>query len=163
MTEASSSEAAIKVPDHGPPEWLNACMVGFLKTPGLQRVIGKSVALLGFDGRKTGRRYVIPVSYAREGDRVTVLTKSSRAWWRNLTGGVPVEVRLAGETHSGVADARVGCPDDELAIAAFLSRRPMDAKAYGVRLDSDLAADLSDVRSLVHHLVVVDVSLTAAG
>lgn len=49
-----------------------------LRTPGLQTMVGREVALLGFKGRKTGRSYTIPVSYQRDGDTVTVVTKKLR-------------------------------------------------------------------------------------
>lgn len=154
MTETMTS-----VPDQAPPRLLNACMVGFLKTPGLQRMIGKSVALISFTGRKSGVRYSIPVSYSRDGDTVTILTNASRRWWRNLVGGVPVGLRLAGLDRTGTADAHVGDAGDEPAVAAFLTGRSVDAKAHGIRLDGDGVPDPTGVRDLTPRLVVVTVRL----
>jgi hypothetical protein len=41
---------------------LNAMMKLFLKTPLLQKGLGKQLALLSFTGRHSGRRYTIPIS-----------------------------------------------------------------------------------------------------
>lgn len=47
---------APEVPDWTPPSWLNAMMRTMLRTPGLERLVGKSVALISFTGRKSGTR-----------------------------------------------------------------------------------------------------------
>ena len=59
-------------------------------------------AVLAWKGRKTGRRYSTPVSYVREGD-VVFLTTGDR-WWRNLSGGAPITLRLAGRQREGTAE-----------------------------------------------------------
>jgi hypothetical protein len=58
-------------------------------------------AVLVWRGRKTGRRYSTPVSYVREGDSSYVTTGDR--WWRNLIGGAPVAMRIAGRWHQGRA------------------------------------------------------------
>lgn len=58
-------------------------------------------AVLAWTGCKTGRRYSTPVSYVREG-RTAYVTTGDR-WWRNLTGGAPVVVRIAGRWREGTA------------------------------------------------------------
>jgi deazaflavin-dependent oxidoreductase (nitroreductase family) len=50
--------------------------------------------LLSFTGRKTGRSYVTPVSYVREGS--SLLVPGGGAWWKNLGNGRPARVRLRG-------------------------------------------------------------------
>jgi hypothetical protein len=59
-------------------------------------------AVLGWRGRKTGRRYSTPVSYVRDGNTVFVTTGDK--WWRNLEGGAPVTLRLAGRSRQGKAE-----------------------------------------------------------
>ena len=58
-------------------------------------------AVLAWTGRKTGRRYSTPVSYVREG-RTAYVTTGDR-WWRNLTGGALVAMRIAGRWQEGNA------------------------------------------------------------
>ena len=82
-------------PTSRPPHWLNRVMAGALKTPGLQRVIGKNLALLTVTGVKSGNRYTIPVTYRRHGQTVTMMTKATNRWWRNLRSNPTVGLRLS--------------------------------------------------------------------
>ena len=54
------------------------------------------LALLSFTGRKTGRRYSVPVAYHELGEHGVILT--ARTWRVNLRGGAEVEV-----VHDGVS------------------------------------------------------------
>ncbi len=156
MTDAAVSPGT---PTRNPPKWLNAFMVWLLKTPGLQNIVGKGVALITVTGRKSGQKYVIPVSYARSGSEVMMLTRAARVWWRNLRGGASVEIRLAGKNHQGTANARPGTSGDVDAVAEFLAKRPYDAKAYGVALGPDRRPDIADVAALVSQVVVIRIDL----
>lgn len=157
--EDAVNESRIGVSERTPAPWMNAMMRGLLRTPGVQRLLGKQLALLTFTGRRSGVRRTIPVSYARHGDEVTILTKRFRSWWMNFAERPEVEVRLAGKTFAGTAEAVI---DDEGSVAtltSFLENRPVDAKAFGVRLGPDKRPEESDVRALVPHVVVVRVRL----
>ncbi len=48
-------------------------------------------------GRKTGKLYVVPVNYWRQGDVVRIISRRNRTWWRNLRGGVSVTLCLDGK------------------------------------------------------------------
>ena len=59
-------------------------------------VLSDGVLLLGFTGRKSGRRYTTPITYLRDdaaGD--TVLMTTDSPWWQNLRGGDPAALRSA--------------------------------------------------------------------
>lgn len=58
-------------------------------------------AVLAWSGRKTGQSYSTPVSYVYEG-RTAYVTTGDR-WWRNLTDGAPVRMRIAGRWQQGTA------------------------------------------------------------
>lgn len=58
-------------------------------------------ALVAWSGRKTGRRYTTPVSFVREGSTAYVTTGDR--WWRNLIGGAPVAIRVAGRWYPAMA------------------------------------------------------------
>lgn len=45
----------ISVPTWTPPRWVNAVMKVMLRTPGLQRLMGSTIALITVTGRRTGR------------------------------------------------------------------------------------------------------------
>jgi hypothetical protein len=53
-----------------------------------------NLMLISYTGRKTGKAYRQPVSYARDGD--VLLTPGGGRWTRNLGEGRPVRIRLRG-------------------------------------------------------------------
>jgi hypothetical protein len=60
----------------------------------LHGLVDRALLVLHVTGRRTGRRFDIPVGYLRLDERVVVLTQ--HAWRANLRGGVDVEVTLRG-------------------------------------------------------------------
>jgi deazaflavin-dependent oxidoreductase (nitroreductase family) len=81
----------------------NRVVLGLLRTPLLARAVGSRLVTLYIVGRKSGRRYTIPVAYTRdEGD---LLIGTPFGWGRNLRTGEPVELRLKGRRRT--ADVRV--------------------------------------------------------
>lgn len=145
-----------------PPKWLNLFMSGFLRTPGLQRILGRSIALISFTGRHSGARYTIPVSYARDDGMVVILSRSSRIWWRNFETRPAVELRLAGKTFTGTAAARLVIEEDLATLISFLEKRPFDAKAYGVSLDRGGRLTEENARRLVSRVVIIRIRLDPA-
>jgi deazaflavin-dependent oxidoreductase (nitroreductase family) len=156
------SADAITVPTWAPPRWVNAMVKTVLRTPGLQRMLGSTLALISVTGRRTARTYTIPVGYDRQDGTVVVLTKRFRTWWRNLQDNPGVELRLAGRTVRARARAGVGNDDDLSALLTFLKDRPRDAKAYGVTLGPDGRLDESTARALLSQIVVITIPLADA-
>ncbi len=74
-----------------------------LATPLLARVVGKRLITIHAVGRKSGKRYTVPVAYTRDG--ADMLIGAPFAWARNLRTGEPVEVRYLGRLRK--ADVRV--------------------------------------------------------
>ena len=71
-------------------------------------VLSDKLLLLTFTGRKTGRRFSIPMNYTEQGDKILLVPQSPerKTWWRNLRGeGAPVRVRLRGTDRTGWAVA----------------------------------------------------------
>lgn len=91
----------------------NRVVRALLATPLLSRVVGKRLITVHVVGRKSGRRYDVPVAYTpHEG---TLLIGTSFAWGRNLRTGEPVEVRHLGRRRT--ADVRVHT--DEADVVQF--------------------------------------------
>jgi hypothetical protein len=67
----------------------------------------RNLMLVTITGRTSGQEFTIPVGYRREGDRLTVPVGAAPAkrWWRNLRGGAPVKVLLAGRERPAYAEA----------------------------------------------------------
>jgi hypothetical protein len=79
------------------PAWtyriLNPTLKFLLRSP-LHRAVSDNLAILIFDGRKTGKRYDVVVTYQEEGGRL--YTFSNTSWSKNFIGGAPVALRLRG-------------------------------------------------------------------
>jgi hypothetical protein len=127
-----------------------------LTAPGIQRLVGKGVALLSFRGRKTGLLYTIPLSYHRQDNIVTVITKKDRKWWHNFESPIDVEIRLAGEVYSGRAQIQAGEAENLEFMTGYLRQRPIDAKAYGLTRD-EITRD--KIARIIPHIVVIRIAI----
>lgn len=78
----------------------NPAMTALLRLP-LHGLLSHSLMLLIYEGRKSRKRYIIPVGYVERDGRVYVFTHS--AWYKNFIGGAPVALRLRGELVRGTA------------------------------------------------------------
>jgi deazaflavin-dependent oxidoreductase (nitroreductase family) len=82
---------------------VNRMVRGLLRTPLLCRLVGKRIITVYLIGRKSGRRYAVPVAYTRRDG--TLLVGTQFGWARNLRTGESVHIRLAGKRRP--ADVRV--------------------------------------------------------
>jgi deazaflavin-dependent oxidoreductase (nitroreductase family) len=114
---------------------VNRVIRGLLRTPVLCRAVGKRLITVYVVGRKSGRRYSIPVAYTRRGQ--TLLIGTEFAWVRNLRSGEPVDIRWKGKRCS--ADVKVLADED--AVVAHLDAMTRDnhqfAKFNRISFDSD--------------------------
>lgn len=101
----------------------------------LHGLVSRRAMLITVSGRKTGRLYTTPVNYVCEGDTITVVSRTHRKWWRNLRGGAPVAVRVAGKDLKGVGEVVV---DDKEAVAgALLALHPRYSAERAARRAQD--------------------------
>ena len=116
----SDPKVSSAIPERrGPPvprfmfKLMNPLMKALLYSP-FHRGVSKSLMLLTFTGRKSGKRFTTPVGYLRKGEIVIVFTHSG--WWKNLRGGAPVSMRIEGKNFKGL-----GSPvDDPVEIKAMV-------------------------------------------
>jgi hypothetical protein len=99
-------EQLVRTESKGPPlpKWaygiVNPAMMAVLRSP-LHGLLSGSLMILIFEGRKSGKRYQIPVGYMEEGGKLYLF--SHAAWAKNFRDGAPVGVRLRGELRRGTA------------------------------------------------------------
>jgi deazaflavin-dependent oxidoreductase (nitroreductase family) len=89
------------VPSRRALRLINPFVSMILRSP-LHRALSSRLLLLTFTGRKTGKRYTIPVGYTREDDTLTIF--SSYSWWKNLRGDFRVAMHLQGRKRTGHAE-----------------------------------------------------------
>lgn len=81
----------------------NRLVRGLLRTPLISRGVGKRMITLYVVGRKSGRRFNIPVVYTD--DQGVLLVATPFGWGRNLRTGEPLQVRFKGRLRT--ADVEV--------------------------------------------------------
>jgi len=142
-----------------PPAWLNKMMMWILRSP-LHGIVSKNIMLITVTGRKSGKKYTLPVSYAREGDGAICSTDRARSWWKNLRGGADVVLRLRGKDVTG----RATVIDDDLeaiakGIGTMLKYVPRDAQYYNVRLDDQKRPFPKDIARSAQHRVIIKIKI----
>jgi deazaflavin-dependent oxidoreductase (nitroreductase family) len=134
----------------------NALVRGVLRSPA-HRMMSKSLMLLTYTGRRSGRRYTLPVGYVRDGDEIIVVAGRAQAksWWQNLRGPQKVEMLMGGRKVIG--EARLADPDRAPEhLARYLEKLPRAAKAFGVRRGPDGLVTRSEAaRAASEHQVIV--------
>jgi len=123
----------------------NAVMRTLLQAPGISSGMGKRLVLINVVGRKTGKRYSVPVAYTRhEG---SLLVGTPFGWARNMRTGEPVEIVLQGKRRQ--ADVQV--ISDEAGVAAAYDVMCRDnrqfAKFNRISIGADGTPDPGDLHS----------------
>lgn len=77
--------------------------------PILSRALGRSMTVLTYTGRTSGKTFSLPVMYRRAGEQIIVgvAMPDRKNWWRNFSGeGGPITATLDGTEHTGHAVSR---------------------------------------------------------
>ena len=124
---------------------LNPVVKSILKSP-FHGLLSGNTIIIQYTGRRSGKAYSLPVSYAQDGDQLSCFTARTNKWWRNLEGGRPVTLLLRGKQVTATADIEA---EDDAAIAAalvtFIKAVPRDAPAANIRMESGNSPNLDDV------------------
>ena len=134
--------------------------VVFLARSFLHPLISHQVVVLAFNGRRSGRRYAIPVSFLHSDDKVLCLTARSGLWWRNLEDAASVQLTLAGQSLR--ATAQVEVDDDQQirsALRLFCLRSRISAYFSGVAIDSNGEPDEVDLSRSAQQHVLINLSI----
>ena len=102
----------------------NRVVRGLLRIPLLSSAVGGRLVTLYIVGRKSGRRYTIPVAYTRQGDDLLIGTPFG--WGRNLRTGEPVAIRLKGRLRQ----ADVQAYKDEADVTRLYATMCRDNKQF---------------------------------
>lgn len=137
----------------------NPLMRRLLDSP-LHWPLSRWFAVIAWNGRKTGRRYSTPVSYVREGTTAYVTTGDR--WWRNLTGGAPVAMRIAGRWQQGSALPMLDPAESRVEHERLFRDHPWFRRLTGIPAGLDGSPDSSALdRAVAAGRVLVRVELEA--
>ncbi len=124
----------------------------------LHVLASRDLLVARFSGRKTGKRYAVPLSYTELSGALYLCTRPQAAsWWRNTRAGAPVEITLRGRRMTTKATLLDSDSDEALeALTAFLTRNPGTASLlYNVQADRKHGPNREDLRREVRNSVVV--------
>lgn len=136
----------------------NSIVVALLRSP-LHFIFSNTVLLLSYTGRKSGKRYRLPVNYVQAGDRLLVISHRSRTWWRNLRNGASVGLRLKGYDYNALAEALEEPAAVVEALGEYFQYAPHTARYFNVCLDSAGRPFLEDLLSAAQERVAVRIRL----
>lgn len=117
----------------------------------------KSLMLITFTGRRSGRRYTTPVRYVRLGGMVRCFTSAENTWWRNLRGGADVLLRIEGVERPYHATSIEHDPATiREALKQYLTLFPQDAAYHRIGLNRDKTLVEADLDRASLEAIVVE-------
>lgn len=123
----------------------NVFMRGLLSTPGIASGIGKYLITLYVVGRKSGRRYTIPVAYVQHAGAILVGTPFG--WGKNLRTGDQLEVRYKGRRRTADVEAFTD-EGNVVELYGVMCRANRNFANFNkVRLEADGTANADDLRA----------------
>jgi hypothetical protein len=139
---------------------MNAGMKSALRSP-LNRRIGKTLALITFTGRKSGKTFTTPVGYHMERNTVHIFALPESKWWRNLLDeGALVGLNIRGRKVRGWGEVVEDRGEKALAARGYFALQGTQAaRMLGVNIDPGIEPDLADYEHAVGDLVLVRVRL----
>jgi hypothetical protein len=135
---------------------MNPLMKALLYSPFHGRV-SKSLMLLSFTGRKSGKKFTTPVGYLRQDRTIIVFTHSP--WWKNMIGGAPVSMRIQGKNTTGVARPVNDPVEIKSMVRNLMASSSEDrARQMGFWVD-DLDASPQEIQKAVAGTILVKIQL----
>jgi deazaflavin-dependent oxidoreductase (nitroreductase family) len=88
--------------------------------------LSRNLMLISYTGRKSGKAYRQPVSYARDGQ--VLLTPGGGRWTLNLAGGRPVRIRLRGRDVTARGELVTDAEEVEHLLGVIARENPRAAR-----------------------------------
>jgi len=140
---------------------LNPVVTWLLRSP-MHGLLSRALMLLQVTGRRTGRRYWIPVGYQRAGDTITVLVSRAprKLWWRNFREPAPVVVLLRGRLmHGKAAVLQPDSPAFRTTVERTFQRVPSLGGQFGIRYDRGVGLTTSQQEVVAANGVVLSIEV----
>ena len=138
--------------------WYNSIMSWLLRSP-LHGMLDKGTMLVTVTGRRSGKEYSTPVNYLRDGSMLWVTSTRSRTWWRNLIGGAPLHVLLAGQDLKAHGEAIIDEQAVTESLVSYFQKAPQVAKYYKVSFDAAGQPSREDCARAAKDRVVIRIDL----
>lgn len=131
-----------------------------LKSP-FHGLMSRNTVLLGYAGRKTGKRRSVPVNYVRvaseDGDHLLITSERGRIWWRNFRGGSPVDLQLQGMHLTATAHSLEELKEVRDGLMTYFTHAPGSARYFDVGFDEGGAPKIEDIARAAQERVIIKV------
>jgi deazaflavin-dependent oxidoreductase (nitroreductase family) len=124
---------------------VNRIVRALLRTPLLGRVVGRRLITVYVVGRKSGRRYSVPVAYTDHA--AALLIGTPFGWGRNLRTGEPVAIRFKGRRREADVEVLSAEADVVDAYAIMARDNRQFAKFNHIGFDAAGNPDHDDLHS----------------
>ena len=127
----------------------------------LHPLLGESLAVITVEGRRTGKRYSVPIGVRRQDDAFTAIShRVNRTWWRNLRGGRLAKLRVSGRQYSVGGEIVERREDVVAGLTSYLMHfsgrsRKINANYFGIRLDADGQPNKEDLERAAGERVII--------
>lgn len=113
-------------------------VVAFLARSPLHFLISHQVLVIQFKGRKSGKQYLVPVSYHEHESSYTCVTLRSNIWWRNLKEVSHTKIWLKGTLKNAQIDMEFN--NDQIVentLRDLVTNNRVDAYFAKIKLNKD--------------------------
>lgn len=132
-------------------------IVRFLLRSRIHFFWSRSLMLITFTGRRSGRQFTTPVRYIRDGETVRCFTSAENQWWRNLRGGAGVMLRIEGRDAAYHANAVQNDPQEiKKWLRHYLGLFPQDAAYHDIRMSPDKSPVAEDLEKASRSAILVE-------
>ena len=121
-------------------------VVAFLARSPLHFLISHQVLVIQFKGRKSGKQYLVPVSYHEHESSYTCVTLRSNIWWRNLKEVSHTKIWLKGRLKNAQIDLEFN--NDQIVestLRDLVTNNRVDAYFAKIKLNKDGSPDSDDL------------------
>jgi len=113
-------------------------LVSLIARSPLHFLLSHQLLVISFNGRKSGKKFLIPVSYHKHESSYTCVTLRSNIWWRNLKGKSSTKIWLKGK----LVDATINLEfyDDHIvedSLRDLVTNNSIDAFFAKIKLQKD--------------------------
>jgi deazaflavin-dependent oxidoreductase (nitroreductase family) len=108
-----------------------------------------NLMLISYTGRKTGKAYRQPVSYARDGE--TLLTPGGGRWTLNLRDGRPARIRLRGRNVAARAELVTDAAEVERLLGVIATENPQAVRFIPIPRRPDGRLDPDALNAALRH------------
>jgi hypothetical protein len=135
--------------------------VALLARSPLHFLISHQLLVIQFKGRKSGKQYLVPVSYHKHGLSYTCVTLRSNIWWRNLKEITHTKVWLKGKLQD--CQINLEFNNDEIVestLRDLVTNNKIDAYFAKIKLNKDGSPDLDDLNQAAKLHTVLKFTIT---